>query len=157
MSYIIIGLILALMLAPVFWIMPSASQKRQMQLRQRAMSIGFQVKLCPLPQTYRERVRQQDEVQGVVYRLPWRASLSTKERFNHLILRHEDGADSQPIDSPFDRLMPAWLSGLPEYVMALELSNAGVAIYWREQGGIERLEPLHASVESIRDDYEKQR
>ena len=48
MAYIIIAVILALIILPIFAILPSARQKEQMAMRKKAMSAGVSVKLTAI-------------------------------------------------------------------------------------------------------------
>lgn len=155
MNYLIIALVIALMLSPIFWIMPSPRQRRQTQLRQTAMKLGFQVKLCDLPQTHRDAVRQVDPLQGVVYRLPWVNAGTMRSSFQHLLIRAETEPLASAADPAVTALLKSSIEQLPEYITALEFASSGLAIYWREQGGIERLESLYEQLKALRDQFQR--
>ena len=145
MTYLIIFVVLAFVLAPVFWIMPSPGQKRQIQLRERAMALGLQIKICDLPQTRRAQVRKEPAQQGVVYRLHWRHPLSGPALFHLLCQR---GA-TEPLDTVAGGILQRALDNLPETVVAIEYTNSGVAVYWREGGGVERVEQLYNALQGL--------
>ena len=63
MFWIIASLVLAFMLAPILWIVPSPRQRRQMRLRERARELGITVQIATFPQTRRQRVRKEEEYQ----------------------------------------------------------------------------------------------
>jgi ABC-type glycerol-3-phosphate transport system permease component len=148
LNYFIIFLVIALMIAPIFWIMPSPRQKRQTQMRQQAMAMGFQIKIAPLPQTHRDTVRQVDTLPGVVYRLPWANGRPVREPFLHVLVRNDSRQSAAT--SAINSVLVSALAALPEDVEAIEYASSGVAIYWREQGGIERLAALHQQLVDIR-------
>lgn len=149
MSYFIILLVIALMLAPIFWIMPSPRQKRQTQMRQQAMAMGFQVKIAPLPQTHRDTVRQVAPSPGVVYRLPWANGRPVREPFQHVLVRN-DNLQAAVGTIELYELLTSTLQSLPEDIVAFEYASSGISIYWRERGGAERLPALHQQLLDIR-------
>ena len=154
MSYLIIAVVVLLVLSPIFWIMPSPKQKRQMQLRQRAMTIGFIVKIADLPQGYRAKVRQEKVEQGVTYRLAWGIKRKHPEGVEYLLMRNPDEEISDFDDSSFDRqiqlLMRNTLQQLPDAVVALEYASPGLALYWREQGSVELVDELYRQLGELR-------
>lgn len=150
MSYVIVAIVIALVLSPIFWVMPSPRQKRQMLLRQRAMALGLQVKVCDLPQNHRAKVRKERPEQGVVYRLPWRSPDANGESFNYLSLRNEQLADTPP--AAVKELMLTALEAMAEPVVALEFNGSGLAVYWRENGSVELVEQIVEHLKSLRQD-----
>lgn len=147
MTYIIIVLVVALVLAPIFWIMPSPRQKRLMAFRQSALALGLQVQVCDLPQTHRAKVRQESPHQGVLYRLPWKHPQLKSQRFDYLVLR--DGVGEGEQDKRVGRvaeLLREYLAGYPQQFCAIEFSNIGVAVYWKEQGAVEFVATVHQSL-----------
>ncbi len=154
MNYLIIALVFAMVVSPIFWIMPSPRQKKLMQFRQRAMALGFQVKVCELPQTERERVRREEPKQGVMYLLSWQQKRKT-EMYQHLLIRTEiDTATAERIWTPMEEKLRQALLELPVQVKAIECATPGVAIYWTEQGGIELLETIYQRLFSLRDELQ---
>lgn len=152
MNYLIIVVVMLLVLSPVFWMMPSPKEKRQMQLRQRAMSLGFQVKICDLPQTHVAVVRQEPAEQGVVYRLLWREKKRSADNFHHVILRHQADEDKPKLPEATSSLLLGTLALMPEQVVALEYASSGVALYWRERGGVEQVDQLHQQITTLQSD-----
>ncbi|WP_145999211.1 hypothetical protein [Oceanicoccus sp. KOV_DT_Chl] len=149
MSYIIIVVVMAVVLSPIFWMMPSPKQKRQMQLRQHAMNLGLQVKICDLPQTERAKVRREPVVQGVIYRLPWRSK--QRDVFQHIVQRSD--LETEPFQKAGSRdwqtLVGATLAALPDTVVAIEYATAGLAIFWREQGDVDFVESLKRQLQQL--------
>ena len=86
MFWIIASLVLAFMLAPILWIVPSPRQRRQMRLRERARELGITVQIATFPQTRRQRVRKEAN-----------AEVATVEALADLMNRmiDEDFADEQ--------------------------------------------------------------
>ena len=149
MTYLIVFLVMALVISPVFWMMPSPRQKRQMALRQRAMSLGLSVQICDLPQTHRARVRQEAPERGVNYLLPWRRKGVKAGAFKYLAVRELESLSDETGAAEVDQLLSKTLAGLPNEVLALEYTSSGVAIYWREKGGAELVDFLHQQLEAL--------
>lgn len=147
MSYLIIAAVVLAVIAPIFWFMPSPEIKRQMIMRDRAMQLGLQVKICDLPQTRRARVREEYVEKGIVYRLPWKKPLQPREQFCELLLKDGDGEN--PVSPAFSELLTASLAAMPAAVMALEYASPGVAVYWRERGGISEVEDIGRRLEQL--------
>lgn len=150
MTYIIIILVVALVLAPVFWIMPSPRQKRLMAFRQAALELGLSVQVTDLPQTHRAKVRQEAPQHGVLYRLPWKHPQLKSQRFTSLVLREapvESGQNNQP--GRVAKLLTEHLADYPEQFCAIEFSNIGLAVYWKELGPVEYVETLHRSLTDL--------
>lgn len=152
MSYLIIIVVLALVLAPVFWIMPSPGQRRQAAMRQRAMALGLQVKVCDLPQSHRAKVRKEDPVQGVVYRLPWQAKVKNNDTFQNYCVRVPDGIECNASRSDLSNgQLKEFLQALPDFCIGLELSNTGVGLFWREFGELQRVDTIFQSLDQLRE------
>ncbi|MEE8059092.1 MAG: hypothetical protein V3T17_14835 [Pseudomonadales bacterium] len=149
MTYLIIFAVIALLLAPVFWMMPSPRQKRQMQLRQYAMSLGLVVKVCDLPQTHRAKVRKEDPEQGVNYSLPWRRPGSNSGVFHFICVRDEQEMLSLTKGSVVLSILSMALSDLPETVVAIEYTSSGVGIYWRETGASDGVDFLRHRLDTL--------
>jgi hypothetical protein len=144
-SYLIILLVLSLMLAPVFWMMPSPKQRRQIHLRQHAMSSGLQVRVCDLPQSHRAMVRQEDPVHGVIYRLPWTDPAKGFDQQCRLLRDQE-----AELGSHLQQLLSKSLLALPERVMAIECNPAGLAVYWQERGDAAQVDLIVQSLTALR-------
>lgn len=157
MNYLIIVLVIGLMLSPVFWLMPSPSQKRQMLLRQYAMSLGFQIKVCDLPQTHRQSVRKEAPEQGVVYRLPWLEKFTGRNGFQQLLIRGDDNPALSETSPELFQLMRDRLEQLPDCVYALEISASGVGIYWKERATVEQVKTLYDWLVTLRNEYQSLR
>jgi hypothetical protein len=130
------------MISPVFWLMPSPKQKRQIHLRQHAMTLGLQVKITDMPQSHRQQVRKEAVSHGVLYRLPLTEINKALGSFRFLMLQGELAELSGQNLSKLELQMVEELQNLPDSILALEYSNAGLAIYWYEKGSLEWLEDL---------------
>ncbi len=151
LKYLIFLLVFAMLVAPVFWMMPSPRQKRAMRLRERAMQLGMQVSICDLPQSRRSRVRKEQPEQGVAYRLAWQQAMPTG-KYSYLCLRVEDGfetiGDSNPL---INESLQGCLSEAPPEVLALECNGSGLLLFWREHGSVDEVEKLHAFLQTSRE------
>jgi hypothetical protein len=148
--YLIIFLALAMVLVPLMAFKPSKLVKRQMAFRDKALALGLQVKVADMPQSHRAKVRQQAVEHGVVYRLPFRRQKSLAVIDPQTCVFTGEGFEwsgTQPefIQQHFEQ---CWAQ-LPPDSLALELNVTGVAVYWREQGTVERVQQLYEVLSSL--------
>ena len=135
MNYLIILFVVAVAVGPIFWMMPSPRQKRQAALRDYALSQGFQMKVCDLPQSHRAKVRKDQRQEGIVYRLMVqprgrKASLSHTDPANYMLCQREN---NEQTDNCLPLLRQA-LNQLPEHIVALEYNRLWFGVYWQERG-----------------------
>ncbi len=151
---IIISLIVVLMaIGSVLWLKPSASQQRQTRLRLMARQLGLDVRLTPLPQVRRARVRGELPLQGVVYR-SLRFGENKTDPLEYLICRANAGSEWE---SESDISLPpsvraaldSALAQLPDDAVAFEITSAGCGVYWRERGDENTLRLLKDLLESV--------
>ena len=135
---------------PVLWLKPSPAQKRQAQLRQYAMGLGLQIKLCDLPQTHRATVRKEIPAKGVVYKLPITSKDGRFLQQNYLLLRTESDFEALGDHSAIQSVLKQHLFQLPDKVSALECNPAGVGAYWREKGAEADIDQIHQVLIDLR-------
>ena len=157
MSYLIILLIVAVVVGPVMWMMPSAKQKQQIRIRDYAMRQGLQIKIADLPQSHKQMVRKESPVQGVVYRLPLTSDKPITLKTISCLKKVEQGYEwqgqpQQELQSLFEDV----LAQCPESAMGLELSGAGVACYWQERGGEAAVDQIKSALEKFRAQIKEQ-
>lgn len=130
--YLLIAIaVLAFMLAPIIWIVPTPSQKRQARLRERARQLGLDVKVTSLPQTRRARARK--EPQRQILRYTWPVQKAARQEHWYFWLTEVE---------PDDNTAPADIAGhlstdqiqWPKGVVLVEGSPRGISVYWREGG-----------------------
>ena len=152
MSYLLIIIVVAFVLGPIMWIMPSPRQRKQLELRAYAVQKGLQIKIADLPQSHRQRVRKEDRQQGVLYRLPL---VMTRPALNHsqYLLQQGDGEPewSGPDSVAIKALLGEDLLKAIDGVVALECNQADVGVYWREKGGVEAVEAIYQLLNELRE------
>jgi hypothetical protein len=141
MKWIWIILAIALVLGPVMWLMPSATQSRQAKLRTRAIALGLDVKIAEMPQVRRALVRKEDTVMGAVYRYRH----PEKHLGSSWMVRREPGHEWEEeglagVPLPQRELLQQLQSQLPADVYAIEQSDFGVGMYWTERGDVPTVE-----------------
>ena len=131
MFWIIATLVLAFMLAPILWIVPSPRQRRQTQLRERARQLGITVQIATFPQTRRQRVRKEAEYQGLAYCMPLPKSRAA-ERWrvwrDASAQSDEELSPPQALAAAVQRLTPE----LPNDCQVVEAGGRMLRIWWRE-------------------------
>jgi hypothetical protein len=151
LKYFLIVLAIAMVIMPVFWVMPSPAQKRQTRLRAKAMTLGLLVKVCTLPQSHRAQVRQEEGQKGVAYQLRlagkgWR-KLKTAQR----LIRLDGDTEFHGDDPRVEAALQQALIACPQSVKALELNPMEVVAYWQERGGEEQVLQIHQQLQSLQD------
>ena len=155
MAWLIIPIIIAAILAPVFYAMPSARQKHQAQLREHAMQQGFLIKLAPMPQTHRAKVRQEEPEQGMVYRLPFQLIWpELKTRYIEPIVLVREELTSQHAyrslkDDPCYPLLRDALEAMPPEIAAIEYAATGIGWFWEEQGDTALIDQLLIDTQAL--------
>lgn len=142
MVYLIIFCALALIVGPMLAILPSPAQRRQMQLRQQAMAKGLRVQLCALPQTRQAKVLREAKLQGALYRREWLQKVPPDCPASPLTcIRSPRGIEwLGDLAHPRTDLLQQGLLALPEDILALEYSTAGLGCFWLEAGDAEVIE-----------------
>lgn len=160
MAYLIILLVIAAVLAPVFYAMPSDRQKHQAALRAYAMRQGFHIKVCEIPQSRRDRVRKASVESGVAYRLAFQTiepELKTRNIEPVILVREELLSEDDYSDVVYSGLekqacfapLRDTLLALPDSIAAIEYAPTGVGVYWLEQGDEALLDQLFTDLQSL--------
>ena len=152
MAWIIAFFVVAFMVAPVVWMMPTPAQRRQARLRQYAQSLGLTINITELPQSRRDRVRKEPARLGVRYCLP----ILRKKNFYRpqwLIWREppegeEDVSGQCP--APVVAQLEALRASMAADMVALESGSEGYALYWRERGDEATVESVAELLEQVR-------
>lgn len=137
MFWIIAFLVLAFMLAPVLWIIPTPQQRRQTRLRERARQLGITVQIASFPQTRRQRVRKEPEYQGLAYCMPLpKVRAGERWRFwRDEALRTDE--EHEPSQAVYDALV-ALSSALPSDCRLVEAGGRMLRVWWREANATEQ-------------------
>lgn len=132
----------------VMWLKPSAAQQRQTRMRLRARELGLDVRLASIPQTRRDRVREERPEQGVVYRLLQFGDKKNRLERDYVWCR--DSANSEWEIEKVDGLpsllrtqVEAVFGDLPADARAIELTPNGPGVYWLERGDEDSVRRLH--------------
>lgn len=153
-------MVLALVIGPVMYIMPSAREKRIAELRRRAMAAGLKVKLSRLPKLdpqAEERVSAAGQVRTVtmecaayqrtidatrladvgellLLRVPATPTIPFKEAMSGWAIAPGHEAAWQAMQAHSERLaaFSNWLQELPQEVLGAGFDSRFVSCYWRE-------------------------
>jgi len=157
MTYLIIGIAIIFVIAPIFAILPSARQKDQMKLRQIAMGQGVRVELTsiqdPIPRqdkylsntgkplspllsvaAYR-KVRPKPEQWRLAPRLDWSVEKREIQSKNLPGNWHWTSGKPSTISDEFESFLRVQLDNLPDDVVKIEEINYFLSIYWHESSG----------------------
>ncbi|WP_372860547.1 hypothetical protein [Spongiibacter sp.] len=129
MFWVIATAVLAFMLAPILWIIPSPRQRRQVQLRERARELGVAVQIMVLPQNRRQRVRREAEQNGLAYSMNLPKSRAG-ERWRWWLDGAEDDVPAPPLER--ERQLAALRDRLPTDAIVVEAGERRIRIFWRE-------------------------
>ncbi len=156
MTYLIIGIAVLFVIAPIFAILPSKKQKEQMKLRRSAMNEGISVELTsiqdpiphqdkylsntgrPLPPVLAvaaySMVRRKPNEWRVAPRIDW----TLEKRGNSSDLPdnwHWAAARPQEMSEEFSSFLGLQLESLPPDVVKIEEVNYFLSVYWHESSG----------------------
>lgn len=136
MTWLIVFVVVAMVLAPVMWMMPSPAQKRQVIMRERARKLGLMVNIVDLPQSHRAKTRKEPVEKGVSYSL--RIARQKGQRRPHwFIWRDEPEGEPAAAETPPRAIIEKLQSlraQMPADMVGLESNDTGYSAYWRERG-----------------------
>ena len=164
MTYLIIGIAILIVIAPIFAILPSVRQKEQMGLRRSAMSDGISVELTriqdpiprqekylsntgkPLPPVlslaaYR-KVRPKPKQWRLAPRIDW--TLEKQDVPSQSLPDNWHWVPDKPseMSEEFGLFLRAQLELLPSDVVKIAEKNYFVSVYWHESSGDEGLSSI---------------
>ncbi len=139
MTWLIGIAVIAFMLAPIMWILPSRRQSQQAAVRAAARSLGLSVKVVAMPKTRRERIRREDDVYGVCYTRGVHNKRSLPAWKFWLIDIPEGEDDVVPCSAEIAALISECRGLLPSDATMLEFSPVGLHVYWRERQADEKV------------------
>lgn len=129
MFWVIAIAVLAFMLAPILWIIPSPRQRRQAELRERARQLGVSVQITQLPQTRRQRVRKEAAIGGLCYAMTLPKSRAG-ERWRYWLDGSEDDVPGPP--APIAERIEGLQVRLPSDTIVIEAGSRMLRIFWHE-------------------------
>ena len=155
MTYLIIGIILLLVIAPLFAILPSARQKEQMNIRKEAMGKGISVELTsiqdPIPNQDKYISNTGKRLEPILKVAAYRISRRKPRHWrlspviNWGLVRGEDDAPDLPGTWCWSEAKPEALSeemgnflvneiaSLPDDVVKIDEMNYVLSVYWHER------------------------
>ncbi|GAB1257003.1 hypothetical protein NBRC116494_15050 [Aurantivibrio plasticivorans] len=170
-SILIIGLTIAMVAGPVFWLSPSDRDRRIGSLRARAANCGLKVQLVPRDQLRLDTREDKDEV--AVYFLPWDLSqdqekalavldsgnnwlLSRRPSAHEIHFHHHwqwlSGKAPGSLQRDSEKLEPlkVFVESLNPTIVALQCRPDGVAIAWTEKGGVDSVDRLKTTLQDLK-------
>lgn len=152
MTWLIVFIVVALILAPVMWMMPSAAQKRQAIMRERARKLGLMVNIVDLPQSHRAKVRKESVSKGVSYSLRI-ARQKGWQRPHWFIWREQPAGEPAAAELPPPAILERLQSlreQMPADMVGLESNESGYSVYWQERGDSAAVDNIAALLEEVR-------
>lgn len=169
MSWLVIVLILLAAFGPLFWMLPSKSDRRLAKMRSRARALGMQVEMTQLRDLAAEpseRVtaggrRREPMVACAAYRLPLPRMARAAPQWRLLRSRAEvDGPlpgwqwDSEPAgQAPYWSQVKPIVDALPADALACSAHSTEVGCWWRERAAADTaeksVESLHATLAKL--------
>lgn len=152
MAWIIGFFVVAFVVAPVIWIMPTPAQRRQARIRQHAQSLGLSINIVELPQSRRAQVRKEGAQLGVRYCLPIKREKNVFRPQWMLWRVPPEGEEDISARCPAAVAAEAQAlrERMAEDVVAIESGAEGYAVFWRERGEEEAVDRVAALLEDVR-------
>lgn len=150
MGWFIALAVMAFMLAPVLWIIPSPRQLRQEKVRTRARQLGLQVKMTAMPQQHRAKVRGEDPRQGLCYTRPVYGRRNSPVWTLWLCeIEEREPASPQP-PQELTNFIQTLRGVLPADATLIERNELGLCLYWYERNAEEEtIESLATALNQI--------
>lgn len=151
-NWLIILMIVAAVISPIFWLMPSPRQRYQMELRKQALHSGLKVRIEKFKLNGQEypavayRWMRENKKQAYRFRVARTARLEQEqigiygEPFIegwHWLEEPMPIADSETLDK-----LAGLLQALPADTIILEGGTATLTLWWRENGSPEEVKKL---------------
>ncbi len=154
MATIIIVLAIILVLGSMMWVLPSPREKRQMQLRRKAMSLGVSVQLAKIDDpdypgeqrrcsAYRlaNRADRKPSIKGLVFRRDPAVSDGNWQLRKSTLAPRSGEADN----------LTVLLDRLPADCFAVEVVSPAVSVYWHEQGEESDVDTIFSVLQAIQE------
>lgn len=152
MGWLIGFIVVAFVVAPIMWVMPSPAQKRQARLRERAQQLGLAISLVDLPQSHRSKVRKEAAAKGVAYSL--RMQRERNRIRPHWFVWREAPDGERDIDGSCPEAvvdaLPALRARMGADMVGFGSTPEGYVLYWRERGDETTVEQVAMLLEDIR-------
>jgi hypothetical protein len=149
---LVIGLTIVMVLGPLLMLQPSRGLQKIAALRQKAMQMGLVVQAHRHP-----GITDQD--QWMFYLMPWPSFINTSKivtwalihkNFAHEVhLKGQWDFQAPAPDERISQTLKAQLETLPEQVIGIESTTAGVGVYWNEKGGEKQLALINAWLDDL--------
>lgn len=150
MAVVIIVLVFAMILGPVFLMRPSPRQKRLSRWRQTAIENGFSVTMRKVDEDSLAEYRYLWA--GKAKRSHWRLIKKSYVHDIHFLGYWQWDSQGRPTQSMLNTLSQS-LSTLPEGVKLIEGSEVGLSCCWDERGTEEDFKALMDGIKNIVEDH----
>lgn len=149
---LLVVIIFAMVISPIFWLMPSRRQRYQMELRKIALHEGLRVRI--------EKFELNGEkIPAVAYR--WFRDADNKVKTHRFRLAHVSRLEKEQLEARGEAFVDDWLwlerpipdvseeqlealksvlTELPEDAMIFEAGTATITLWWRENGTEEQVQ-----------------
>ena len=155
MTWLVMLVGFALVLAPIMWIMPNKGQRRQEAMRTRARELGLQVRVGTLPQTRIQGVRKDETRRGICYLLPIRRKSSDivpawtvwpeADENGEIVGAGEDSFSLGELKTAIQ----SEIAAVPLTVRAVDHHQLGIGVWWNEQGEVSEVDVLKEFLEKL--------
>jgi len=157
MTYLIIGFVLLLIIAPIFAILPSARQKEKMRLRGKAMAAGISVELTsiqdPIPNQDKYISNTGKPLEPILRLVAYRLSRKKPRQWRLVpqidwaLERGEESTKDLPgtwfwvqpkpgaMSEEMENFLVRELACIPGDVVRIDEKNYVLSIYWHENSG----------------------
>ena len=148
MAYLIIGVVILVVLVPIFSVLPSARQRQQMKMRQAARAAGVSVEIIMIDDPNPEQEKYVSHtgrkipprLQVAAYRIQRRRNQDWRRwpDISWCLQRQLDGSwfwksDSELMSDTLKKVLDDALDVLPEDVEQVEESDYNISVYWHER------------------------
>lgn len=163
MEWVISIAVMLSLVGSIMWIRPSPHERMMSQTRLHARKLGFIVQISQLETTRAKGEMEPENIRIPAYRI-LRNDLSRNEKdhWTSWQIFRTDNVANQGLPQGWSwkkgefllskeacEIISQLIAQLPKEVRALESNPLHFSVYWRESGGIEQLDAIHAAIQPI--------
>lgn len=149
---VVIALVIAIVLGPLLMLKPSSGMQKIAALRVKAMQMGLIVQAHRHPGITQEG-------QWMFYLMPWPSFTTTakvvtwvllQKNFSHEVhLKGQWDFQTPAPNEEIGQILKTHLESLPEHIIGVESTTAGLGIYWNEYGGEKKLALIYGWLDDL--------
>lgn len=135
---------------PIMWLMPSALEKKQLLLRNKAIQLGMRNKLEKIMLPYEVTGGRDQEIDTISYNIFSTDNQTISPDYQGIYLYVKAGEWFSPDHKKPSSALLDMLNDSPVTLQAIKLGAERISLYWDERGSPEDVESLYKFAVSLK-------